>query len=96
VDDPPADVKAKRDKALTANPADVTGEVIARAREAAGIVVASSFDDRDAFKGFVIGVARATAEAAEGTGPTEAEAITKLEVALAWFDPGLPRGAADS
>ncbi len=39
-------------------------------------------DDVDAFKGFIIGVAKATAEAAKGTGPGEAAAIAKLEAAL--------------
>jgi hypothetical protein len=76
------DVKAKRDKAVTGNPADVAGEVIGRVSEAVKIVADKAPEDLDAFKGFVIGVAKATAEAAKGTGPTEAAAIAKLEAAL--------------
>ena len=76
------DIKKKRDRALTANPADVSGEVIGRVSEAAKIVADKAPEDLDAFKGFIIGVAKATAEAAKGTGPTEAAAIAKLEAAL--------------
>lgn len=77
-----ADVKTKRDKAVTGNPADVSGEVIARVSEAVELVSNKAPEDLDAFKRFIIGVAKATAEAAEGTGPTEAAAIAKLEAAL--------------
>jgi len=76
------DIKTKRDKAVTANPADVAGEVVGRVSEAVELVAGKAPEDLDAFKGFVIGVAKATAEAAEGTGPTEAAAIEKLEAAL--------------
>jgi hypothetical protein len=77
-----ADIKTKRDKAVTGNPADVSGEVIGRVSEAVKIVADKAPEDLDAFKGFVIGVAKATAEAAKGIGPTEAAAIAKLEAAL--------------
>jgi hypothetical protein len=77
-----ADIKTKRDKAVSANPADVSGEVIGRVSEAVKIVAGKAPEDLDAFKGFIIGVAKATAEAAKGTGPTEAAAIAKLEAAL--------------
>jgi len=77
-----ADIKTKRDKAVSANPADVSGEVIGRVGEAVKIVAGKAPEDLDAFKGFIIGVAKATAEAAKGTGPTEAAAIAKLEAAL--------------
>jgi hypothetical protein len=77
-----ADIKTKHDKAVTANPTDVSGEVIGRVSEAVKIVSGKAPEDLDAFKGFIIGVAKATAEAAKGTGPTEAEAIAKLEAAL--------------
>jgi hypothetical protein len=76
------DIKAKRDKAVTANPADVAGEVISRVSEAVKLLSGKAPEDVDAFKGLIIGVAKATAEAAEGTGPTEAAAIAKLEAAL--------------
>ena len=76
------EIKTKRDKAVTGNPTDVSGEVIDRVDEAVKIVSGKAPDDVDAFKSFVIGVAKATAEAAKGTGPTEAAAIAKLEAAL--------------
>lgn len=77
-----ADIKTKRDKAVSSNPTDVAGAVIDRVDEAVKIVAGKAPEDLDAFKGFIIGVAKATAEAAEGTGPTEAAAIAKLEAAL--------------
>ena len=67
---------------MTANPAEVSGAVIDRATEAVTIVADKAPEDLVAFKGFIVGVAKATAAAAEGTGPTEAEAIAKLEAAL--------------
>jgi hypothetical protein len=76
------DIHAKRDKAVSGNPTDVADEVIGRVGEAAKIVADKAPEDLAAFKVFVIGVAKATAEAAKGTGPTEAAAIAKLEAAL--------------
>ena len=76
------DIRTKRDKAVTGNPADVSGEVIGRVSEAVALVSAKAPEDLVAFKALIIGVAKATAEAAKGTGPTEAAAITKLEAAL--------------
>jgi hypothetical protein len=76
------DIKTKRDKAVSGNPADVSGEVIARVSEAVKIISGKAPEDLDAFKRFIIGVAKATAEAAKGTGPTEAAAIAKLQAAL--------------
>jgi hypothetical protein len=67
---------------VSGNPADVSGEVIARVSEAVKIISDKAPEDLDAFKRFIIAVARATAEAAKGTGPTEAAAIAKLEAAL--------------
>jgi hypothetical protein len=77
-----ADIRTKRDRAVSANPADVSGQVIGRVSEAVKIVAGKAPEDLDAFKGFIIGVAKATAAAAKGTGPTEAAAIAKLEEAL--------------
>jgi hypothetical protein len=77
-----ADIKATRDKEVSGNPADVSGEVVARVSEAVSIVSGKAPEDLEGFKAFIIGVARATAEAAKGTGPTEAQAISKLEAAL--------------
>ena len=76
------EMKMKRDKALSANPTDMASEVIARVVDAAAIVADKAPDDLPAFKEFILGVAKATAEAAEGVGPTEASAIAKLEAAL--------------
>ena len=77
------DVKAKRDKEVSGNPTDVSGEVIERVNEAVKIVSGKAPEDLEGFKAFIIGVAKATAEAAKGTSPTEAQAIAKLEAALA-------------
>ena len=76
------ELKMKRDKALSANPTDMASEVIARVGDAAAIVANKAPDDLPAFKEFIVGVAKATAEAAEGVGPSEAAAIAKLEAAL--------------
>ncbi len=77
-----ADIKTKRDKELSGNPTDMSGEVVERVGEAVAIVAGKAPEDLDGFKIFVVGVAKATAEAAKGTGPTEAQAIAKLEAAL--------------
>ncbi len=77
-----SDIKTHRDKAVGGNPADVAGEVTGRVHEAAQVVAAKAPEDLDAFKGFVMGVATATAEAAKGTGPTESEAMARLQAAL--------------
>ena len=77
-----ADIKAKRDKEVSGNPTDVSGEVIERVNEAVKIVADKAPEDLEGFKAFIIGVAKATAEAAKGTSPTEAQAIAKLEAAL--------------
>ena len=73
-----ADIKAKRDKEVSGNPTDVSGEVIERVNEAVKIVSDKAPEDLEGFKAFIIGVAKATAEAAKGTSPTEAQAIAKL------------------
>jgi translation initiation factor 2B subunit (eIF-2B alpha/beta/delta family) len=77
-----ADIRTKRDKEVSGNPTDVSGEVLERVREAVAIVTAKAPEDVAAFKAFIVGVAKATAQAAKGTGPTEVQAISKLEAAL--------------
>ena len=77
-----ADIRMDRDRALKGNPADVAGTATARVSEAAKIVAGKAPEDLDAFKAFIVGVAKATAEAAKGIGPNEAAAIAKLEAAL--------------
>jgi len=74
--------KMKRDKDVSGNIVDISGEVIERVNEAVEVLSGKSPEDVDAFKAFIIGVAKATAEAAHGTGATEADAIAKLEAAL--------------
>lgn len=77
-----ADLRVKRDKTLAANPTDVSGEVVRRVDAAVAVVKDKAPADLESFREFILGVARATAEAAKGTGPTEAEAIEKLKAAL--------------
>jgi hypothetical protein len=76
------EIKPRRDKEVTGDPTDMSGEVVDRVTEAVKIVSSKAPEDVEAFKAFIIGVAKATAEAAKGTGPTEAQAISKLEAAL--------------
>ncbi len=76
------EMKAKRDKDVSRNPADVAGEVLERVGEAVQIVSRKAPDDLEAFRALITGVAKATAEAAHGTGANEAAAIAKLEAAL--------------
>ena len=76
------DIRTKKDKDVTGNPTDMAGEVVERVGEAAGIVAGKAADELEAFKEFVLGVAEATAAAADGVGPTEAQAIEKIRAAL--------------
>ncbi len=76
------DAKTRHDQALSHDPANVAGETIDRVGLAVSILSRKAPEDLDAFKDFIIGVAKATAEAAKGTGPSEAAAIAKLEAAL--------------
>ena len=82
VHDLAGDIKMGHDKALTHDRADVAGEVAARVRKAATIVAAKAPGDSDAFKGFILGVAQATASAAKGVDADEAAAIENLKTAL--------------
>ena len=74
--------KMKRDKEVSGTIADVSAEVIERVDEAVEVLSGKAPEDVDAFKAFIIGVAKATAEAAHDTDATEADAIAKLEAAL--------------
>jgi len=76
------DVKTKRDKEATSNPTTLADEVTARVSEAVAIVAEKDAADVDAFKTFILGLAEATAAAVDGVGPTEAAAISKVEIAL--------------
>jgi hypothetical protein len=77
------DIKMGRDKQVTHDMADMTGEVTKRVREAKELVAQKSPDDVEAFKTFILGVAKATAEAAHGVNEHETAAIQTLEAALA-------------
>ena len=76
------DARTRHDKALSHDSANVAGETIGRIGLAVDILSRKAPEDLDAFKDFIIGVAKATAEAAKGTGPSEAAAIAKLEATL--------------
>jgi hypothetical protein len=76
------DTNMKRDKEVAGNPADIAGEVVERVTEAAELVANKAPEDLEAFKALVIGVAKATAAAAKGTGPAEVAAIERLEKTL--------------
>ena len=82
VHDLAAHVRARRDKSVTGAPADVAAHVTERVGSAAQLVAQKAPDDLDAFKGFILGIAKATAEAAKGVGPAETEAIEKIRAAL--------------
>ena len=82
VHDLAAHVRTKRDKSVTGAPADVAGHVAQRVASAAQLVAQKAPEDLEAFKGFVLGIAKATAEAAKGVGAGEAEAIERIRTAL--------------
>lgn len=77
------DMKMGRDKQVTHDMADMAAEVSKRVREASALVQQKSPDDAEAFRAFILGVAKATAEAAHGVDEHEAAAIETLEAALA-------------
>ena len=78
-----ADARTRRDKDVSGDPADVADEVTGRVSLAVSILARKAPDDLDAFREFIVGVAKATAEAAHGMGPAEEAALAKLETALA-------------
>jgi hypothetical protein len=78
-----ADIKMSHDKQVTHDMADMAGEVGKRVREAKALIEQKSPGDVEAFKAFILGVAKATAEAAHGVDAHEQAAIEALEAALA-------------
>jgi hypothetical protein len=76
------DVDAKRDRSVSGNPTDIAGGVVARVSAAAALVAQKDAADLPAFKAYIIGLAQTTAEAANGVGTNEAEAIEKITTAL--------------
>jgi hypothetical protein len=77
------DIKMGRDKQVAHDMSDMAGEVSKRVREARDLVQQKSPADVEAFKAFILGIARATAEAAHGVDEHEAAALQTLEAALA-------------
>jgi hypothetical protein len=82
VHDLAGDLKFGRDKAVSHDVADMAGEVTARVHQAVELVAAKSPADLTAFKGFLLGVAQATADAVKGVSDHEATAIAKLQDVL--------------
>ncbi len=78
-----ADIKMGHDKQVTHDMADMADEVGKRVREAKALIEQKSPADVEAFKAFILGVAKATAEAAHGVDAHEQAAIEALEAALA-------------
>jgi len=78
-----ADAHTRRDKDLSGDPAAVADEVTGRISLAVSILKGKAPDDLDAFREFIMGVGKATAEAAHGMGPAEEAALTKLGAAMA-------------
>lgn len=76
------DARTKRDKSATATPTDMADRVAERVGFATQLVADKAPEDLQAFKEFIVGVARATAEAAGGVGPSESAAIARIETAL--------------
>jgi len=76
------DLKAGRDKEAMANPADIAGGVTERVAEAAALVAEKAPGVLEAFKAFIVSIAEAAAEAADGVAPTEAGALEKIKAAL--------------
>lgn len=76
------DLKIKKDERMSGNPADLAGEVTSRVSEAMALVASKDPEDAPFFGEFILGLARATAEAVEGVGENEAAAIAKLEAAI--------------
>lgn len=77
------DIKMGHDKQVTHDMSDMAGEVSKRVREAKALIQQKSPADVEAFKAFILGVAKATAEAAHGVDAHEQAAIETLEAALA-------------
>jgi len=77
-----ADVRTKRDKQATSDPLTLADEVAERVAEASALVAEKAPDELEAFKGFILGIANATAEAAKGVSEIEAGAIEKITAAL--------------
>jgi len=76
------DVRTKRDKEATSNPAVMGDEVAERVAEASALVAEKAPDEFGAFREFILGIAKATAQAAEGVSEPEAGAMEKIEAAL--------------
>lgn len=71
----------KRDKSLTSDPTNLEASALARITGAAKVVEEVAPDDLDAFRGFINGLADATAEV-NGVDEKETAALDKIKAAL--------------
>lgn len=76
------DIRTKRDKEATSNPAEFGTEAAERIAQAVALITEKDLGDAAAFKAFVIELAQATAEAVKDVGPAELDAIAKVKAAL--------------
>jgi hypothetical protein len=67
---------------LSSSPDEIEGGTLDALRTAVATLKAKAPDELDAYRQFVLGVARSVAEAAKGVGAPESEAIAKIESAL--------------
>jgi hypothetical protein len=68
---------------VTTRPQELEQETLEALRGASAVLDAKAPDDAEAYRQFVLEVARSVAEAADGVDPKESDAIQKIESALA-------------
>ncbi|MFY1621307.1 hypothetical protein [Micromonospora sp. WMMD736] len=68
---------------LTASPQEIETQTIEALKSSMSTLNAKSPGDAQAYRDFVLGVAKSVGEAAKGTSDTESDAIQKIEGALA-------------
>ncbi len=68
---------------LTSSPEEIEGQTIDALKSSMSTLTAKSPGDAQAYRDFVLNVAKSVAEAAKGTNAAESDAIKKIEGALA-------------
>ena len=68
---------------LTSSPQEIESQTIEALRSSMGTLKAKAPDDAQAYRDFVLNVAKSVGEAAKGTTTSESDAIKKIEGALA-------------
>ncbi len=68
---------------LTSSPQEIESQTIEALKSSMSTLKAKAPDDVQAYRDFVLNVAKAVAEAAKGTGASETDAIQKIDAALA-------------